>query len=229
VVSGMSKDRLAQLVFVTIGLYVALMLGIAAFVVHPPLLGWIGLAVSGVICLLVAALSVAFFSRMRTNAERLHPHAGAVYRLLVVTDVDVEPAEICSSVGLRTIGRRAEVRVVAPVIASALHFVSTDEDREGSDAAGRLRATLAALAKAGIPAQGAIGTDDPLQAVGDALRGFPADELLLVTRLQSARSWVDRDFERRARDLFGVPVSTVFGAPGKLPMMASRPVATIAP
>lgn len=225
----MNNDRLAQLVFLTIGLYVALMLGIAAFVVHPPLLGWIGLAVVGVVALLAGTLAVAFFSRVRTNAERLHPHPGGVYRLLVVTDVDVEPAEICSSVGLRTIGRRAEVRVVAPVIASPLHYVSADEERESFDAARRLQATLAALANAGIPAQGAVGTDDPLQAVGDALRDFPADELLLISRLQPARSWLDRDFELRARDLFGVPVSTVFGAPGKLPMTATRSTATISP
>lgn len=225
----MRKDRLAPLVFLPIGLYVALMLGLAAFVVHPPLLGWIGLAVAAAIALLAGVLAVAFFSRMRTNAEHLHPHAGVVYRLLVVTDADVEPAEICSSVGLRMTGRQTEVRVVAPVIASPLHFVSADEEREGSDAARRLQATLAAFAKAGIPARGTIGTDDPLQAVGDALHGFPADEILLVSRLQSARSWLDRDFERRARDLFGVPVSTVFGGPGKPPMAATRPAAIISP
>jgi hypothetical protein len=209
--SAPRKDRLVQLVFVPIGLYVAVMLGIAALVVHPPLLGWIGLAVSSVIALSAGALALAFFTRMRTNADRLHPRPAALYRLLVVTDVDVEPAQLRSSVRLRTTGRRAEVRVVAPVVTSPLHFFSADEEHEDAAARRRLRATLAALAKAGIPARGGLGTDDPLQAVGDALRGFPADEILLVTRLESTRSWVDRKFERRARDLFGVPVSTVFG------------------
>ena len=88
---------------------------------------------------------------------------------------------------------------------------------------------MAALAEAGIPAQGAIGTDDPLQATGDVLHDFPADEILLVGPLPSQRQWLDRDFERRARDLFGVPVSTVFGAPGKLPMTVPRTAATISP
>jgi hypothetical protein len=225
----MSKQHLASLVFLPIGLYVALMLGLAAFVVHPPLLGWIGLALAAAIVLLAGALAVAFFSRMRTNADRLHPRAGAVYRLLVVTDVEVEPAEICSSVGLRTVGRRAEVRVIAPVIASALHFVSDDEEGESLDAAERLQATLAALANAGIPARGAIGTDDPLQAAGDVLHDFSANEILLVGPLPSQRQWLDRDFEQRARDLFGVPVSTVFGAPERLPMTVPRTAATTAP
>jgi len=205
------RDHFARIVFLPILLYVALMFGLALFVAHPPLLGWVGLAVVAVVALLAGALALAFFSRMRTNADRLHPHTGPLFRLLVVSDVDAEPAELRSAVGLRTIGRRVEVRVVAPVLASPLHFFSADEDGERSDAARRLRSTVAALANAGIPARGLIGADDPLQAVDDALRGFPADEILLVSRLQSARSWLDRDFERRARDLFGVPVSTLFG------------------
>lgn len=223
---AMRKEPLATLVFLPIGLYFVLMVLLAAFVVRPPLLGWIGLAVAATIALLAGIAAVAFFSRMRTNADRLHPHAGAVYRLLVVTDVDAEPAEICSAVGLRTLGRQADVRVIAPVVASRLHFVSADEARESSDAARRLQATMTALADAGIPARGAIGTDDPLQAVGDALSGFPADEILLVSAVEPVRGWIDRAFERRARDLFGVPVSTVFGAPGafhRTPFPAGEP------
>lgn len=207
----MRREPFAPLVLVPVGLYFLLMAGIAAFVVHPPLLGWIGLAVAAVLGTLAAALAIAFFSRMRTNADRLHPHTGPVYRLLVVSDVDVEPQEICSAVRLRTVGRRAEIVVVAPVVTSELHFLAVDEKPESARAVGRLRTTLAALAGAGITARGTVGTDDPLQAVGDALAGFPADEVLLVSSLQARRLWLDRDFERRARDAFGVPVSTVFG------------------
>lgn len=208
----MHREPRPALVFVPVVLYVALMLALAGLVVHPPLLGWIGLAVVAAVALLAAALAVAFFSRMRTNAPRLHPHAGAVYRLLVVSDVDVEPEEIQSAVWLRALGRSSEVRVVAPVVASALHFAAADEEHEGLEAVHRLQATLKALAASGIPAQGSIGTDDPLQAVGDALAGFAADEIVLVGALPSHRVWLERDFERRARDAFGVPVSTVYGA-----------------
>ncbi len=218
--------RLGVAVFVAVGLYFALMVGLAAFVLHPPLLGWIGLAVAASIATLAVGLGLAFLSRMRTNAPRLHPRSGAVHRLLVVADVDVEPDEIGSAVRLRTVGRRADVRVVAPVVASTLHVLSADEEHETFDATQRLRSTIGALAAAGITASGVVGTDDPLQAVGDVLSEFPADEILLIARLQSRRLWLDQDFERRARDLFGVPVSTVFGEPSVVTARAGVTLST---
>jgi hypothetical protein len=209
--TAMRKEPFAPLVFGAVVLYFALMTTLAAFVVHPPLLGWIGLALAASVGLLAAALAVVFLSGMRTNATRLHPRASAVYRLLVVSDVDVEPAVLSSEVALRIRGRRAQVYAVAPVMASELHFLAADEEREQAGAAARLALTLRTLAEAGIVARGSIGTDDPLQAVGDVLAEFAADEVLLLSSLPARRSWLDRDFELRARDMFGVPVSTVFG------------------
>jgi hypothetical protein len=218
--------RLEVAVFLGIGLYFALMAALAAFFLHPPLLGWIGLAVAGTIATLAAVLALTFLSRMRTNAPRLHPHEGAVHRLLVVADEDVEPGEIGPAVRLRTIGRRAEVRVVAPIVPSPLHFLSVDEGRETVTAGQRLRSTMDALAAAGVTATGMVGTDDPLQAVGDTLAEFPADEILLIGRLPSRRVWLDQDFERQARDRFGVPVSTVYGAPA---VATASTAATLSP
>jgi hypothetical protein len=207
----MRKEPFAPLIFCSVGLYFALMTALAAFVLHPPLLGWIGLAVAASVGMLAAAVALAFFARMRTNSVRAQPHAGPVYRLLVVSDADVDPAELSSAVGLRLAGRRARVFVIAPVMSSELHFLATDEEREQAGAAARLARTLRTLAEAGIVARGSVGTDDPLQAVGDVLAEFPADEVLLLSSLPARRSWLDRDFEVRARETFGVPVSTVSG------------------
>ena len=207
----MGKRSFIPLVFRPIIAYLAVQLAIAAFVVHPPTLGWIGLLVATVVALVLGGIAVTLFPRMRTNIERRHPHPGLVYRLLVVADSNVEPAELCSAARLRVLGRHAEVRVVAPVVATPLHFLAADEDREHDEAQRRLESVLRALADIGIHAQGVVGADDPLQAVGDALAGFRADEILLVDSLPAARSWLDRDFERQARDLFDLPVSTVFG------------------
>jgi hypothetical protein len=71
------------------------------------------------------------------------------------------------------------------------------------------------LETAGITASGAIGTDDPLQAVADVLAGFPAHEILFVSTSRQRREWSDRDFELRARDLFWVPVATVWAPSGR--------------
>src|SRR5665213_1447895 len=155
----MSKQSLARVVFVPIGIYLAGLLALAAFVLHPPALGWIGLAVAAFLALLAGAAVVAFLPRVGANAVRLHPRAGAVYRLLVVADVDAEPDELCSAVGLRAIGRPAEVHVVTPVIATPLHFLADDEEGDRHDAGRRLEATLSSLTDIGVRAVGVVGTD----------------------------------------------------------------------
>ena len=215
----MSKRSLAPLAFGPIVLFLVAMALVSAFVTHPPILGWVGLGLLAVVLLAAAAAFFTAFSRMRTNAPRLHPHESDVHRLLVVTDADVDPIELTSAVRLRVLGRHAEVRVVAPVMpSSALHFLAEDEDTETGAARQRLRRTLRSLAEAGIHAQGVVGTDDPLQAAGDELASFRADEILFVAMLPSRRTWLDRDVELQARDRFGIPASTVFAkAPGQQP------------
>lgn len=194
--------------------YLLVLVVLAAFYLHPPLVGWIGL---GVVVAVGAALSVlvaVLFPRTRTNAPHAHPHEEGVYRLLVVSDAIAEPDALRLAVVARTAGRPAEVHVVAPVVAGALHYVLEDEHAERVRAAERLRATVEALAASGIRAHVTLGADDPLEAAADAVVGFPADEILFVGALEHRRRWSDRDFERRARDVLGVPCATVYGDPG---------------
>ena len=58
------------------------------------------------------------------------------------------------------------------------------------------------LHAAGFDARGTIGDDDPVQALGDALAGFPAVEVLVVTSADT--HWLEHDLFERARQL--VPV-----------------------
>jgi hypothetical protein len=198
-------------VLAPIVIYLALMLLLAVFYLHPPTLGWVGLGVLSALALTAGAVAVHLVSGMGTNTVRLHPHAGPLFRLLVVIDVDVEPSELCAAARLRVIGRRSEVRVLAPLAPTPVHFLAADEESERREAKRRLQEALTALLGANIHAEGFIGTDDPLQAAGDVLADFPADEILFVGSLPAARDWREHDFERRARDVLGVPVSTVFG------------------
>ena len=46
-----------------------------------------------------------------------------------------------------------------------------------------------------------LGGDDPLQAIGDALAGFPANEILVVAALDRRRSGLEHDLERNVRDI----------------------------
>jgi hypothetical protein len=96
--------------------------------------------------------------------------------------------------------------------------VADDERREAEDARVRLTDVLQVLSRHGIEARGVVGADDPLQAIGDALAFFPANEVLLV--LSRPPTWLERKLERRVRDLYGVHASTVIGEPE--PSMGAR-------
>jgi hypothetical protein len=90
-----------------------------------------------------------------------------------------------------------------------LHFLTDSEESERADARVRLTEAVAALGQLGLEVRGLVGMDDPLQAIGDALAGFPANEILLATSTQTRGAWLEQGLERRARDAFGVHVSRV--------------------
>jgi hypothetical protein len=51
-----------------------------------------------------------------------------------------------------------------------------------------------------------VGDADPLQAAADALRVFPADELVVATHPEGRSNWLARGVVERARRRFGLPV-----------------------
>ena len=189
--------------------YLVVLLLIAVFVVEPTTLGWVGFGVAAAVGLLIGGAASFLYPRSRTNALRPHPEAGGPLRLLVVADTHCEGTALCGAVQRALAGRAGEVLVIAPVMASPLHFLTNAEDAESEDARVRLTEALQGLAALGIAAQGTLGSDDPLEAIGDALAGFPANEILLAAPEQGRRNWLERDLERKARDTYGVHVSTV--------------------
>jgi hypothetical protein len=189
--------------------YLVVLLLIAVFVVEPSTLGWVGFGVAAAVGLLIGGAASFLYPRSRTNALRPHPEPGGPLRLLVVADTHCGGTSLCGAVQ-RALGRRAgEVLVVAPVMASPLHFLTNAADSESEDARARLTEALQGLAALGIAAKGTLGSDDPLEAIGDALAGFPANEILLAAPERGRRRWLERDLERKARDIYGVHVSSV--------------------
>jgi hypothetical protein len=203
-----SKSYLWWILAPAVG-YVTLLLLVAAFVVKPPALGWIGFGVAATIGIVIAGIAAVLFPHTRANAVRLHPRFGGHFRLLVVADAHCASASLCKAVSAMLAGRTADVLVVAPVIASPLLFLAEDEEREREDARVRLFETLHGLTRLGIEARGVVGADDPLQAMGDALGAFPANEILLVSPEERQAIWLEHGLDRQARDLFGVHVSSL--------------------
>lgn len=189
--------------------YLAVLLLVGVFVVEPSTLGWVGFGVVAAIGLLVGAVASYLYPRSRTNAVRIHPSIGGRTRLLVVADSRCNRGELGRVVQRSLAGRPAEVLVLVPVLASPLHFLTDAEEGEREEARTRLAEVVRGLQRLGIESRGMVGGDDPLQAIGDALADFPANEILFVAPERARRSWLERDLERKARDAFGIHVSSV--------------------
>ena len=65
------------------------------------------------------------------------------------------------------------------------------------------------LAEMGVSARGAIGDGDPLQALEDALREFPADEIVVSTHPPGRSHWLEQGVVEQARLRYDVPVTHV--------------------
>jgi hypothetical protein len=64
----------------------------------------------------------------------------------------------------------------------------------------------------GAQASGEVGSRDPIEAVQDALRGHPVDEIILSTLPSGISRWLGQDVPTRLRGSVLVPVTVVTAA-----------------
>ena len=136
-------------------------------------------------------------------------------KVLVLTSEAITSAQLREALGGDVEPEHTEVMVVAPALAqSPLKFWVGDADEAISRAEQVRHETLQELGQDGVAASGDTGESDPLEAIADALRTFPAERLVLFThREPDRRSRADLHVEEvRAR--FGLPVdqATVEGS-----------------
>jgi len=103
-------------------------------------------------------------------------------------------------------GPDGHVLVVAPALNSRLKHYTSDTDGAAAAAAERLDQALGYLAGAGVRASGSVGDADPLQAIEDAVSGFPADEIVISTFPVEDSHWLEKDLLERARDATALPI-----------------------
>jgi hypothetical protein len=105
-------------------------------------------------------------------------------------------------------GPEAEVRVVAPAAdLSPLQWLASDEDEARGEAAEIARSAERGAASEAGRVEAQVGDSDPVQAIEDALREFPAEEVLVVTRPGEDANWLEQDAAEEASGRFGVPVT----------------------
>jgi hypothetical protein len=128
-------------------------------------------------------------------------------RILVVTTAN-DPEELVDSLVRARAGEDAEVRVVAPASKiSWLDWLTNDEDGARSDAAQRAEAASGAAPTERVEAT--VGDPDPVQAIEDALRTFPADEVFVLTPPEQQAEWLEQGLGELAQRRFSVPVTQI--------------------
>jgi GABA permease len=190
-----------QVVLITLG--GALLVVVAAWINT-----WLGLAVFVV---LVAAALWAIRGGLIQRPPQAHVvHGeGPARKILVIANETVGGAELLSLLGTKAEGVDEEMLLVCPALNSRVRTWTSDEDPARAEAQSRLDASLARLAAAGVSARGEIGDGDPLQALEDALREFPADEIVVSTHPPGRSHWLEQGVVEQARHRYDVPITHV--------------------
>jgi hypothetical protein len=129
-------------------------------------------------------------------------------KLLVVATTDVDDGTIREQVREHAGEGEPDVRVVAPAARlSPLQWLANEEDDARADAERRAEQTAAAADSEAGRVEASVGDTDPVQAIEDMLRDFPADELIIVTREGEDASFLEQDVEEGAYERFGLPVT----------------------
>ena len=149
---------------------------------------------------------------MPMPATPAHAAAPPAQRVLVVTNENLADANEVPEAIRSLIDDAKEIYVVAPTLTTWLQWVATDIDGARVVADERLRTVFEHMRAAGLEPHGAVGAEDQVLAIADALASFDAD--LIVLRLHAPGSghenWREHRLAERVRSHFGLPTVVFF-------------------
>jgi hypothetical protein len=150
----------------------------------------------------LAAASLIVFAARAKPAGRLEvaPSEDAGHRVLVLAVAEATPAAAERIADIT--GSPSDVRLVVPVPSHRLDRWLSAEDDARHEAEARLARSAGVLVAAGLPVSGSVGDPDAAQALEDELRGYPADEVVLLTD-------GDRDPLGKVESRLGLPLRRV--------------------
>jgi hypothetical protein len=126
-------------------------------------------------------------------------------RLLVVATASVPEGDLRTSVRAHA-GEDAELLVVAPAShISRLDWLTNADGDARTEAAERADELAEAAPTDDVESR--VGDSDPVKAIEDALRTFPADELVIVTLPDEDADWLERGSAETALNRFSLPVT----------------------
>ena len=145
-------------------------------------------------------------AQLTTALDTLETSTPRPHRILVIADESCHGSGLCDEVAYRAGRVPSEVLIVAPALTrSRLHYLASDIDRETEQAAERMETLRGELERQRVHATGRVGDTNPLLAIEDALREFPADEIVIATQPPDQSTWLERNVVHDARTRFAPP------------------------
>jgi hypothetical protein len=182
------------------------------------LVGSVGAFVAGAVMATVVVV-IAARARFDEPIEVAAPTDDRYHLLAVAVDPIEDPPSAKAIADAAARGSKAiradptgepEVLVVAPATIGRLDALASDVGDAREAAQRRLAVSMGTLVAAGLDAHGQVGDADPVQAVEDALRSYPAHEVVFVTPEGEGRrqvSEVRRRLDRPVTQLAGPATS----------------------
>jgi nucleotide-binding universal stress UspA family protein len=129
----------------------------------------------------LAATSVVVFAARSKPQRKLEVATGddSGHRVLVLAVAEATPAAAQRIADIT--GSPSDVRLLVPVPSHRLDRWLSAEDNARHEAEARLARSAGVLVAAGLPVSGSVGDADPAQALEDELRGYAADEVVLLS------------------------------------------------
>lgn len=132
------------------------------------------------------------------------------HRLLVIANETVGGGALLEEIRDHCRDRDCQILVVTPALSTsrAAHWAS-DVDEAIELARQRMELSLIAIDQLGLKARGEVGDSDPNVAIEDALRVFPADEIVISTHPPDRSRWLEHGVVERARNEIDLPITHV--------------------
>jgi hypothetical protein len=162
----------------------------------------------------LVAVGVWFAWRGTRGSEPREVHARSLpdstRRILVVANQTAEGRELLDEITNRCRGNECEVMLVCPgMVGSRAERWASDIDKGMDAARERMARSVAALRRVGVEVRAEVGDPDPNMAIEDALRVFPADEIVISTLPPGESRWLEHDVVERTRREVDLPMTHV--------------------
>jgi hypothetical protein len=198
--AGLDREKLA-LVFIPVTI-VILALAI--------LLGGVGL--TGLTIVSAFLTLILFVGSRRDEREQVEVAANAedgVHRILVLAHEGLGGDPLAAALKSKAGDGKAHVRVVVPALASAVKRITSDVDDEIGRAEADAERLVGEINSAGFDADALVGDADPTQALEDALKTYPADEVIVVNPAEGNVGRLERAATYRAKDATPLPFTEI--------------------